>query len=106
MPLAAISALMRMIASAIGMALLTRTMPSPLSARAAEQATATRMKKSNNEARLFAKRKVMRRVMSVLLSFDCHWQTQEQNRSSGVRNEMQGCFDIDSPMLSCFVQCY
>lgn len=38
-------ALMRVMASAIGTALLTRTMPSSLSARAAEQATATRMKK-------------------------------------------------------------
>ena len=38
MPLPAMSALMRVIASAIGTALLTRTMPSSLSARAAEAA--------------------------------------------------------------------
>src|SRR3974390_763283 len=106
MPLTAMSALMRMIASHIGTALLTRTMPSSLSARAAEQATATRIAKSSNEVVQFAKRSVIRRIMSVLLSFDCLWQAQEQNRSSCVRNEMQGCFDFDSPMLSRFVQCY
>jgi hypothetical protein len=55
---------MRRIASAIGTALLTRTIPSSLSARATEQVTAARIKSDNNEVRLMAKRSAIRRVMS------------------------------------------
>ena len=55
MPLAAMSALMRVIASAIGTELLTRTIPSSLSARAAE--TTERISKaSSSEAQKFARR--------------------------------------------------
>src|SRR5712692_9394882 len=66
MPLLAISALMRVIASAIGTALLTRTMPSSLSAHAAE-AAATRRNTSSSGIPKFAKRLVKRRVMERLL---------------------------------------
>src|SRR6266581_3472180 len=66
MPLLAISALMRLIASAIGTALLTRTIPSSLSARAAEATETTRNSISSDMPKL-AKRWVKRRVMERLL---------------------------------------
>src|SRR6266581_6035860 len=66
MPLLAISALMRLIASAIGTALLTRTIPSSLSARAAEATETTRSSISSDMPKL-AKRWVKRRVMVRLL---------------------------------------
>ena len=59
MPLPAISALMRVIASAIGTALLTLTMPSSLSAEAVDHANA-----SSSEAQSMARRLIERRVMA------------------------------------------
>src|SRR4051794_31002156 len=63
MPLAAISALIRAMASGIGTALLTRTMPSSLSALAGESADVSVNIRSNEVQRL-----KMRLVMGRLLS--------------------------------------
>src|SRR5437870_4564799 len=67
MPLLAISALMRVIASAIGTALLTRTMPSSLSALTAEAAT-TRRNVASSDMPKFVKRLANCPVMGGLLS--------------------------------------
>src|SRR5882757_11435266 len=67
MPLPAIPALMRVIASAIGTALLTRTMPSSLSAHAAEAAAKSRHSSSSSGMPKFAKRLAKRPVMERLL---------------------------------------
>src|SRR5438094_3843502 len=62
MPLPAISALMRVMASDIGTALLTRTMPSSLSAQARE-ATPVRTRTSSSGAQKFRMREVRGRVI-------------------------------------------
>jgi hypothetical protein len=67
MPLLAISALMRLIASAIGTALLTRTTPSSLSALTAEAAMTRRNTASSNMPK-FLKQLAKRPVMGALLS--------------------------------------
>src|SRR5882724_9705107 len=67
MPLPAISALIRVIASAIGTALLTLTMPSSLSAEAAE----TTQNASSSEAQRMARRLIKRRFMASFLVGAC-----------------------------------
>src|SRR6266702_748720 len=67
MPLLAMSALMRVIASAIGTALLTRTMPSSLSALA-EEATDISRNISASEVQKFKMRFFMGRLLFLVLS--------------------------------------
>ena len=62
MPLAAISALMRVIASDIGTALFTRTIPSSLSALA-DEATDIRRNMSSSDVRKFTTRCLKRSFM-------------------------------------------
>src|SRR6266702_3241621 len=103
MPLLAISALMRAIASAIGTALLTRTMPSSLSARASEATETTRNSISSDMPKL-AKRWVKRRVMERLLllgRMPSAWLPVQDDRWNEL-DEMRSRSQLDSHRLSAF----
>src|SRR5438477_263791 len=100
MPLVAISALMRMIASCIGTALLTRTMPSSLSARA-EEMIPVRKIASNIGMNKFARWSVKRRVIGVSCRLGACQQHafERQDGRSLQEYEMRKRSEIDSRPL-------
>src|SRR5260370_26694088 len=100
MPLLAISALMRVIASAIGTALLTRTIPSSLSAQAQEAAN-TNSKINASGAQNFGRRLARFLMGRLLFVGACRqaWLPRQDERLAPCY-EMPGCSRLDSRPLS------